>query len=478
VLPFSSDADGEDPELANGMTAELIDALSMTTRLRVHPHAATARFVDHLGDPVSAGRELGVDAVVVGSFRRTAAGFRVSARVISVHQGFQLWARRFDCQTRDLLAVTDEIAHAIASALSTSMPVPARKPADDGAAVSLYLRARAVVRTGWHLPEAFAPAVDLIDRAFARAPHDPTILAGWAIIHARNAFLATGGDHEEELARARAAAERVVTASPHIAEAWIALATVRWLSHDNVGLVRAIAGALDASPSNARAHDMLGRLLLEHGAPDAGIARLEHALVLDPAARDIRFEIARAPALARRWDLCEALFELPVDESTGAPHAVFGARYAVWRGVRDPSWRSPTAKYVAAQPGRMFTLFSAIVQRGVVDPDALAALEEYVDSSPRLAALIHQIRVEVHLAVGDVDRAFAAFDDALASGLVDLTWVDRLPLADGVRASDPRWAEKRVVVAERVAPAIAVARELGLLRGQNANPNVAPTIGA
>ena len=79
------------------------------------------------------------------------------------------------------------------------------------------------------------------------------------------------------------------------------------------------------------------------------------------------------------------------------------------------------------------------------EPDAGDTLEEYVDSSPRL---------------------------------VDLTWVDRLPLADGVRASDPRWAEKRVGVAERVAPAVAVARELGLLRGQNANPNVAPTIGA
>jgi tetratricopeptide (TPR) repeat protein len=208
---------------------------------------------------------------------------------------------------------------------------------------------------------------------------------------------------------------------------------------------------------------MLGRLFLEHGAVDAAIAWLERALDLDPAALDINFELARAHALARRWDATDAYLARTADGGTGTPHAVFDARYAVWRGLRDPSWASRAQQHITAQPGIMYTLLVGIIRTGAIDPAVMASLERVAAGTPRLETMSHQIRAEAYLAVGDTERALGAFARALDTGLLDLAWADHLPLADRVRATDQRWAALRARVAERVAPALDVAATLGLL---------------
>ncbi|MBI4953667.1 MAG: protein kinase, partial [Myxococcales bacterium] len=168
VLPFRNTGGPEDAYLADELTDDLIDNLSMTPGLRVSARGAVARYRNADGDPREIGRDLGVRVVVEGSVRRTRGGLRVTARLVSVADGFQLWAKRFDRPAEDALAVNDEAAAAIAAALTVEHQKSERDAPSDPRAVELYLRARHEYRKFW--PEHQRRAIEHFDQALALAP--------------------------------------------------------------------------------------------------------------------------------------------------------------------------------------------------------------------------------------------------------------------------------------------------------------------
>ena len=120
VLPFKNAGAPGDDYLADGVTEDLIDVLSMTRGLRVRPRGAVAHLRGTERDAREVGAELGVQVIVEGSVRKTATGIRVTARLVSTSDGFQIWAKRFERPAADVLAVNDEVASAIAEALTAS----------------------------------------------------------------------------------------------------------------------------------------------------------------------------------------------------------------------------------------------------------------------------------------------------------------------------------------------------------------------
>ena len=123
VLAFRNAGPPEDDYLADELTDNLIDALSMTRGLRVRARSTLLRFragAEGGQAPVDVreiGLELGVEAIVEGSVRRGPGAVRMTVRLVGVIDGFQLWAKRFDRSERDVLAINDEAARAIARAL-------------------------------------------------------------------------------------------------------------------------------------------------------------------------------------------------------------------------------------------------------------------------------------------------------------------------------------------------------------------------
>ena len=103
-----------------------IDLLSMTPRLRVRSRGVVMRLKGAERDPREVGRELDVQVVVEGSVRRRDGGVRISARLISVADGVQLWAKRFDRPESELLQINDDTARAIADALAVELAPPVR----------------------------------------------------------------------------------------------------------------------------------------------------------------------------------------------------------------------------------------------------------------------------------------------------------------------------------------------------------------
>lgn len=127
VLPLINLAAEEHEYLVQTVTEDLVDLLSVVPELRVRPRGETVRFASRSRDVREAGRELGVDVVVDGSLRRVNDLVRVSLRLVTVEDGFQLWARRFDVASASVLDVADHRRPRWRSRSRPSAP-PSRAP--------------------------------------------------------------------------------------------------------------------------------------------------------------------------------------------------------------------------------------------------------------------------------------------------------------------------------------------------------------
>jgi serine/threonine-protein kinase len=118
VLPFRNMSPTADAEyFSDGMTEEIINSLAAVPALQVAARTTSFAFKGRNDDIRRIGRELGVAMVLEGSVRQSGSRLRVTAQLISVENGYQLWSNRWDRDLADVFAVQDEIAQAIAATL-------------------------------------------------------------------------------------------------------------------------------------------------------------------------------------------------------------------------------------------------------------------------------------------------------------------------------------------------------------------------
>ena len=460
VLPFRNLGAAEDAYLAEGLSDDLVDALSMTAGLRVLARGAVARARGGGDrDAREIGRELRVQVVVDGSLRRVAGMLRVAARVVSVADGFQLWAKRFDRPEKEVLSVSDDVANAVAEALTVKRSAPARVAPTDGRAVDLYLRARHALHRGWR--NDIGNAVELFEQALALAPDDPTILAGHARAQVRRfTFNLSPGDADQAEQLARTSAEKALAMAPHLGEARAALAQLKWVLGDHLGCARELREAVRIAPSSSDLNELYGRMLLEAGEPDKAIACLSAAVALEPSIDMASGDLLRGRALVGDWSAYEAAMdEDPPEGALGTPRWFLLARLTSWR--KDPALTAALRAKVLARSFELKNEILAILDMCDARAPA-AAVQAGLDAwanlpsrSKRGPMFFRQLASELAAFVGDRERALRALEDADAVGLIDLTWVDRCPLLESLH-NEPRFQVVRGRVAARAREAIDV----------------------
>ncbi|MEA2336490.1 MAG: eukaryotic-like serine/threonine-protein kinase [Thermoanaerobaculia bacterium] len=118
VLPFRNMSPTADAEyFSDGMTEEIINSLAAVPALQVAARTTSFAFKGRNEDIRRIGRELGVAMMLEGSVRQSGSRLRVTAQLINVDNGYQIWSNRWDRDLADVFAVQDEIAQAIASTL-------------------------------------------------------------------------------------------------------------------------------------------------------------------------------------------------------------------------------------------------------------------------------------------------------------------------------------------------------------------------
>ncbi|MBK7140958.1 MAG: protein kinase [bacterium] len=152
VLPFEDLSSSRDQEyFCDGITEEIISSLSHIDGLRVVSRTSSFQFKGKGQDIRRIGAQLNVGTLLEGSLRKVEGRLRVTAKLISVADGFNLWAGKYDRAAEDIFAVQDEIAQAIVETLkdrllgkttSETVKEPARRHSANVEAYHYYLQGR------------------------------------------------------------------------------------------------------------------------------------------------------------------------------------------------------------------------------------------------------------------------------------------------------------------------------------------------
>jgi serine/threonine protein kinase/tetratricopeptide (TPR) repeat protein len=310
VLPFLDLSPQKDQEyFSDGLTEELITALSQVPGLRVAARTSSFQFKGQTPDVHEIGRKLGVGTVLEGSVRKSGNRLRVSTQLISVKDGYQLWSDSYDGDLADVFAVQEAIARSIVAALRVRL-APARdsalavRPTGDLQAYDLYLKGRFAWnrRTGPALQEA----VRYLEQAVAR---DSSFARAWAAL--ADAYLLVvpyaGGSPADGWRKAEAAARTALALDSTSAEAYTSLGygnTIyawNWAAAEQ-NFKRAIA----ADPNYATGHHWYGDFLAGRGRLAESLAEMSRAHQLDPLSLQIGIEWGWVSYLMHRSDEAEA----------------------------------------------------------------------------------------------------------------------------------------------------------------------------
>ncbi len=446
-----------DEYLAAGILEDLIDTLSSTSSLRVRP-AGHARGT--ATEPRTLGRELGVDHIVTGSLRRTPTGLRLSARLLSVTDGFQIWAHRIDCTEAEVLTGSDQIAQGIAQALSTRAS-PGSDPIDQRA-VDLYLRARAELRRFWG--EHVENATQLLEQAVAYAPSSPQILSALAFA-AVQTWIRRGHAHDRP--RAREAIQRAMTTGH--GEAYLASAILKLNEGKLEEAATELATAIVRSPMSSQAHEVVGRLLVEVDSAVEGRHHYETAIGLDPGRiQMIAGELARLDGLQGNWTSADRRIDQMLadpDPPVAQLGAVFLARLAVWRRDLPGLGRALLllAPRASVESTDMVRTFFNWREGKPFDRESWDRVlgAQVNPTSPRRSQLVSLQRMsELALFIGQPDACMAAIRAASELGLIDVVWMDSCPLFTELR-SDSVFNALRADVSSRASRVLTAFRAAG-----------------
>jgi adenylate cyclase len=145
VLPFANLSDSTDEYFSDGLTEDLIHALSLQSFYRVLSRNSTFSFKGKNLSTRLIAREIDATYLIQGSVRRAGTKIRVTAELIAPENGEQLWAGRYDRDMGDLFAMQDEITTSLSAALAPEIyraeaSAPARSSSTDLTAWDRFLR--------------------------------------------------------------------------------------------------------------------------------------------------------------------------------------------------------------------------------------------------------------------------------------------------------------------------------------------------
>jgi len=441
VLPFTDlSPDGKDEYFSDGITEELINALSKVDGLRVAARTSAFAFKGKAADMREIGEQLQVGTVLEGSVRRAGKRLRITAQLVSVADGFHLWSEDYDSELGDVFSVQEEVASAIVRELQVKLINQqdrfVKRATADPQAHDLYLLGRSF----WNqrAPSTLLTAVRYFERAiekdsayaeaYAGLADAYLVLPSYAVTSPRDAY-----------PKAKAAAMQALALDSTLGQARVVLASVRenydW---DWQGAEQDFRRALALTPNYATAHQRYAQFLNTVGRGAEALAEIDRALALDPLSRIVVATRGLLLYYSRRYDESISQLRETVDLNPdfSAAHRVLGLSYLA-KGMHAKAVAELETAARLSQPSGFLAYAYALSGRR---DRALAIVRELEGRSQREYVSMYGLAI-AHIGLGDREQAFAwlgrATDardpEATASVLTD-------PFLDSVR-SDPRFSQ-------------------------------------
>ena len=299
-------------------------------------------------------------------------------------------------------------------------------------------------------------AIEILRRGEAIAPGDPFIASSIGVALVKQWSFQ---NDRALLGQAEEYSLRALAANPHIGETFNTIAILRLHQGELRAAVRAFEEAVARSPRLAEAHSYIGRLLSESGKQREAEARLAQAMRLDPQDFQAASELSRIAALNGDWERADALLEEVLDHTGHRIVIATQARYALWRGDLDRLKHVVGIIEASGDPAfhlvkRVFVpIWKAFVAKSEIAPNdpRLGGLRSTAaGTSMRMTTFWHQMLAEIYAKLGHTGVAIDSIERAVGRSLVDVFWLDRCVLLDGLR-SDVRFVRARTATASRAA---------------------------
>ncbi len=444
VLPLDNySGDSTQEYFAEGMTDELTAALATISQLRVTSRGSAMQFQGKSRPPTpQIAKTLDVDAVVEGSVSRSGNTVRITAQLIDARADKHLWAKSFERNSSDVLALQGELASAIAREINVRLTESeqsrlATAPSVSPAAHDAYLRGRYFFNrpSDENLQKAIAQFEEAVKLSPAFAPaysglSDAYLWAGY-----NEGFMTAS----EARPKARAAAEKAVQLDSTSAEAHASLATFKlFYEFDWAGCEREFRRAIQLNPNYAFAHDQFAMALAFTGRFDESVVESRRAAELDPLSPQVLIDATMAPIFEKNFPAAK---ELARKAGELDPNYFFPVMLEGWADLEAGKFREavPFLKKATTMGGPPFvTAYLAYAHGAAGDRGSAMAALEALKNMSKDGQVLPFNRALVYLGLGDHARALDNLERALAADSQMMAWLGRDAIFDALR-SEPRF---------------------------------------
>ncbi len=288
VLPFQDMSPQKDQEyFCDGMTEEIINALTHVESLKVIARTSSFAFKDKHVDIREIGKKLDVETLVEGSIRKAGNRLRITAQLIKVADGSHLWSERYDRELEDIFDIQDEISLAIVENLKVKLLAKEKKAllkryTDNNEVYNFYLLGR------YHNYKFTEDDAEKSKQYFEESIKlDPEYAPAYAGLCLLYVVLGGGGLNvlppKEAIPKAKAACKKALEIDPDNVEAHCHVSFIynmyewNWKAAEDH-----IKFAVELDPNNAEAHRFYAWHLTFQGRHEKAIIEIKKSIELDP----------------------------------------------------------------------------------------------------------------------------------------------------------------------------------------------------
>ncbi len=341
VLPFENFSAAPDSAyFSDGITEELINALTTLPGLRVVARASAFRFRGSNLDVRQVGQALNVDSIITGSIRRSDSEVRTAVQLVSTSDGSERWSEIYDLPLKDVFAVQEGIARRVADQLQVRFIPHVRT--DFTEATDLYLRG--LFHASKKLPSELRLAVSYFEQAVAlKADY----AKAWAALG--ETWLTLGYYDRRAIAdmraKAKPAIDRSLELDPNLAEGWNARGVYQFLGWDWKDAESSALRATSINPGYAEAWFRYASLLIALGRYQEGLTAATRALDLDPVSATTSDPLGHCHYFLKEYDLAAKQYSrsLDLDPRDFVAHIMLG-----WVHLALSEWAAAIAEMQSA----------------------------------------------------------------------------------------------------------------------------------
>jgi TolB-like protein/Flp pilus assembly protein TadD len=450
VLPLENlSRDPEQEYFADGMTDQLIAGLAQIRALRVISRTSVMQYKGSRKSVPEIARELHVDAVIEGTIARQRNRVRITAQLIRAPTDTHLWARSYERDLRDVLAMQDEVAQAIAAEvkinltpqeqarLSSARPVNAES-------YQLYLKGRYYWSKG--TPESLKKGIEYFEQAIDKDPGNAQAYAGLS-----DCYNDLGGDMaylppKETFPKAKAAAMKALEIDATLAEAHTALGRVKFsYDWDWTDAERELRRAIELNPNSAIAHNRYAEYLATVGRFQDGVAECRQTQELDPLSPFIVGIGGYAYIPLRHYDEAIAQFQKAVELDPNLPWARAGLAYGYAlkgmysQALSEYEKMGAQGYAVSAENQAVAGILGWIYAVAGRRKEALKIREKFIELSSR-AYVDFYWPAAIYAGLGEKDRAFESLEKGYEMHSATMVYLKVDAFWDALR-SDPRFQD-------------------------------------